>query len=95
MFDDDKQIHRFMSNVEEYARNQVDWRKEGSIEEPQYKPIPMEMVSLKISLIEMTGASQKKKQLKIRSMKKQILVRNMIPIRSRLVKQWTLKKEMN
>ena len=46
MFDDDKQIHRFMANVEEYAHNQVDWRKEGSTEEPQYNPIPVERVSL-------------------------------------------------
>ena len=45
-FDDDEKIRRFMANADEYAGNQVDWRKEGSTEEPQYDPIPMERVSL-------------------------------------------------
>ena len=46
VFDDENLIRRFMANVEEYAGNQVNWRKEGSTEEPQYNPIPMERVSL-------------------------------------------------
>ena len=35
-----------MESVEEYASNQVDWREEGSTEESQYNPIPMERVLL-------------------------------------------------
>ena len=46
VFDDDKHIRRFMANIEEYVGNQVDWRKEGSTEEPQYNHITMERVSL-------------------------------------------------
>ena len=34
VFDDNKLVRRFMANVKEYAGNQVDWRKEGSTEEP-------------------------------------------------------------
>ena len=46
VFNNDKQICRFMESVEEYASNQVDWREEGSTEESQYNPIPMERVLL-------------------------------------------------
>ena len=35
-----------MANTEEYLGNQIDWRKEGSIEDLGYNPIPMEKVSM-------------------------------------------------
>jgi hypothetical protein len=47
VFDNDAQIIRFMNNLQEFAENEIDWRKEGTkYQELRDNKIPTSLVPL-------------------------------------------------